>query len=316
LGEGNEVGFGSATTGKAEACERKRCAHESDEIPPGEWILFPFGGSGREFAVQPLFEIRSLRVFAKAAPIGTPLRGRRMMESTFHGLAMAPAATHGGFYIPLFDEFFAKFALARAHGWFPIQIGNLVKRAEMIFRSTVALQAPTHAVGFGVVDDFHVVDVPVASNTTDAAIHVNRMIEVDVVGSFMNSDPRNRIAGLPRLAYGSKLRALGFDLSVAVHAGLGGWNIGVGGFFNSRMAVATVHSKLIHMEGVIERHGLGRLITDSCVFWGKIVGHPRDNAGRNDCETDQDFDRQPVAKAGKYIGHGGSVGIFQGVVSI
>jgi hypothetical protein len=142
------------------------------------------------------------------------------------------------------------------------------------------------------------------------------MIEVDVVGSFMNSDPRNRIAGLPRLAYGSKLRALGFDLSVAVHAGLGGWNIGVGGFFNSRMAVATVHSKLIHMEGVIERHGLGRLITDSCVFWGKIVGHPRDNAGRNDCETDQDFDRQPVAKAGKYIGHGGSVGIFQGVVSI
>jgi len=239
-----------------------------------------------------------------------------MMESTFHGLAMAPAATHGGFYIPLFDEFFAKFALTRAHGWFPIQIRHLVKRAEMIFRSAVALQAPTHAVGFGVVDDFHVVNVPMASDATDATIHVHRMIEVDVVGSFMNSDPRNRIAGLPRLAYGSKFRALGFDLSVAVHAGLGGWNIGVGGFFNSRMAVATVHSKLIHMEGVIESHGLGGLITDSCVFWGKIVGHPRDNAGRNDGETDQDFDRQPVAKAGKYIGHWGSVGIFQGVGSI
>ena len=81
LGEGNEVGLGSATTGKAQARERKGSAHESDEIPARERILIPFGGSGRELAVQPLFEIRSLRVLAKAAPIGTPLRGRGMMES-------------------------------------------------------------------------------------------------------------------------------------------------------------------------------------------------------------------------------------------
>jgi hypothetical protein len=283
LGEGNEVGLWSATTGKAEARKRKGSTHESDKTPSREWVIFPFSGSGRELAVQPLFEIRSLCVLAKAAPIGTPLRGRRMMKSTFHNLAMAPAATYGGFNIPLFDKFFAEFALTRAHGGFPIQIRNLVKRAEMVFRSTMAFQAPTHAVGFGVVDDFHVVDVAVASDATDSAIHVNRVIEVDVVRGFMNPDPRNRIARLPRLANGGKLGTLGFDLSVAVHAGLGGWNIGVGGFFNSRMAVATVHSKLIHMKRVIECDGLGRLITDSSVFWSKIVGHPRYNTCRNDC---------------------------------
>jgi hypothetical protein len=187
---------------------------------------------------------------------------------------MAPAATHGGFYIPLFDEFFAKFALTRAHGGFPIQIRHLVKRAEMVFRSTMAFQAPTHAVGFGVVDDFHVVDVAVASDAADSAIHVNRVIEIDVVGGFMNPDPRNRIAGLPRFPNGSKFGTLGFDLGVAVHAGLSGRNIGVRGFFHSRMAVATVHSKLIHVERVIKRHGLGGLITDPSVFRSKVVSHP------------------------------------------
>jgi hypothetical protein len=99
-----------------------------------------------------------------------------------------------------------------------------------------------------VVDYFHVVDVSMACDATDSAIHVDSVIKIDVVGSFMNSDPRNRIAGLPGFANSSKLGALGFNLRVAVHAGLSGRDIGMGGFFHSRMAVATVHSKLIHME--------------------------------------------------------------------
>jgi len=143
----------------------------------------------------------------------------------------------------------------------------------MSFWGAMAFQAPTHAVGFGVVDDFHVVDVPVASDTTDATIHVNRMIEVDVVGSFMNSDPRNRIAGLPRLAYGSKFRALGFDLSVAVHAGLGPGNIRVRRFFDSRMAVTAIHPELVDVKRVIKCGGLGGLVSHPSVLRSEIVGH-------------------------------------------
>jgi len=235
------------------------------------------------------------------------------MECAFHGLAMAPTTAYRRFYIPLFDKFLAKFALACAHGWFPIQICNLVKRAEMVFRSPVAFQAPTHAVRFRVVDYFHVVDVAMACDAADSSIHVNRVIEIDVVGGFMNSDPRDWVTGFPRFPDRSKLGTLGFDLSVAVHAGLSGRDIGVGGFFHSRMAVATVHSKLIHMERVIERHRLCGLITDPSVFWGEIVRHSRHDAGHNDGDADQNFDRQPVAKAGKYVGHEGSVGIFSRV---
>jgi hypothetical protein len=174
----------------------------------------------------------------------------------------------------------------------------------------MAFQAPTHAVGFGVVDDFHVVDVAVASDATDSAIHVNRVIEVDVVRGFMNPDPRNRIARLPRLANCGKLGTLGFDLSVAVHAGLGGWNIGVGGFFNSRMAVTTIHAELIHVEGVIKGYGLGGLVSHPGVFWSEVVGHTGNDASHHHCQTDKNLDGQPVGVAGENIGHGGVRVVF------
>ena len=62
----------------------------------------------------------------------------------------------------------------------------------MIFGSTVTFQAPAHAVGLGVIDDLHVVDVSVTSDTANAAIHVHRMVKVNVVGRFVNSNPGGR----------------------------------------------------------------------------------------------------------------------------
>ena len=93
-------------------------------------------------------------------------------------------------------------------------------------------------------------------------------------------------------------------MSVAIHAGLGARNIGVGGFFHSGVTVATVHSKLIDVKRVVEGDGLGGLVTDACVFWGKIVGHPRNDAGDDHGQAHQNFDRQPVSVAGENIGHG------------
>jgi hypothetical protein len=52
-------------------------------------------------------------------------------------------------------------------------------------------------VGFSVVDDLHVVDLAVASHAANATIHVNSMVEVDVVRSFVNPNPRNRIPAFP-----------------------------------------------------------------------------------------------------------------------
>ena len=113
------------------------------------------------------------------------------------GLAVAPAAADRGIDVPLADKLLAQLPLGGAGRRFPVEIGDLIERAEMILRGTVAFQAPTHAVRFGVIDDLHVVDVAVTGDTTHAPVHVNRVVEVHVVGSLVNPDPGNRLAGFP-----------------------------------------------------------------------------------------------------------------------
>ena len=147
--------------------------------------------------MQPLLKIRGLGVFTKAPPVGAALGGGGMKKSAFHVLSVAPAATYGRLDIPLFDKFFAKLALGGSCGRFPIQIGDLIQRAKIIFRSAVAFEAPTHAVRFRMVDHLHMVDIAVAGNATDPAIHVNGVIEIDVIRGLMDSDPRNGVAGFP-----------------------------------------------------------------------------------------------------------------------
>ena len=112
-------------------------------------------------------------------------------------LAMASAAAYGGFHVPFFDKFFTELTLGGSCGRYPIHIGHLIEGAKMIFWGSMALEAPTHAVGFCVVDDLHVVDLAVALDATDPTIHVNGVVEVDVVRSFVDPNPRNRIPAFP-----------------------------------------------------------------------------------------------------------------------
>lgn len=144
------------------------------------------------------------------------------------GLAVTPAATDGRIYIPVVDELLAQLPLGGAGRRLPVQVGDLVQRAKIILWGAMALEAPTHAVGLGVVDDFHVVDLPMASHTTDAPINVHGMVEVNVIGGLVNPDPGNGIPGFPGFADGSQFRAEGFDLGVTIHAGLRSGYIRVG----------------------------------------------------------------------------------------
>lgn len=67
----------------------------------------------------------------------------------------------------------------------------------MIFWGAVTFEAPTHAVWLCVVNDFHVVDLTVTLHAADSAIHMDGVIEVDVIGGFVNPNPRDRISTFP-----------------------------------------------------------------------------------------------------------------------
>jgi hypothetical protein len=174
----------------------------------------------------------------------------------------------------------------------------------------MTFQAPTHAVRFRVVNDLHMVHMTVAGYAANSPVYMNGVIEINVVRGLVNADPRNRVAGLPRLPNGGKLWTEGFNLRMAVHAGLGGGNIRVGGFFHARMAVTTIHAELIHVKGVIKGDGLGGLISHPGVFWSKVVGHSGNDASHHHCQTDKNLDGQPVGVAGKNISHGGVRVVF------
>jgi hypothetical protein len=47
----------------------------------------------------------------------------------------------------------------------------------------------------------------------------------------------------------------------------------VGGFFNTRMAVATIHPELVDVKRVIKGGGLGGLVTHTSIFRSEVVGH-------------------------------------------
>ena len=223
---------------------------------------------------------------------------------------MTPATTYRWVDVPFLDEFCTDLALVGSCWRFPIQIGDLVEGAEVIFRSPVTLETPSHAVRFGVVNDLHVVHMTVTSYAANPPVHMDGVVEIDVVRGLMNADPGNRVAGLPGLPNGGKLWTEGFDLRVAVHAGLGGGNIRVGGFFHSRMAVAAIHAELIHVEGVVKGDGLGRLVSHPGVFWSEVVGHSGNDASHHHRQTDKNLDGQPVGVAGENIGHGGVRVVF------
>lgn len=58
----------------------------------------------------------------------------------------------------------------------------------------MTIQTETHAQRFGVLNHVHFVDLAVALVAGDAAVHVHRVIEVNVIGRLMNPLPGYGVA--------------------------------------------------------------------------------------------------------------------------
>jgi len=94
---------------------------------------------------------------------------------------------------PSLFEFSAESDLGGACFWisFPIEIIDLFKRAYVILWCAMTFKTPAHALGFAVVNDLHILDFTMATVATYSTTDVNGMIEVDVIGRFVNAHPRN-----------------------------------------------------------------------------------------------------------------------------
>src|SRR6266516_3259328 len=62
----------------------------------------------------------------------------------------------------------------------PVQVGNPVGRPHARGGIAMAIEAEGHAERLGVINLVHLVDLAVALDATDAAVHVDRVVEKDI----------------------------------------------------------------------------------------------------------------------------------------
>src|SRR5436309_10507917 len=85
---------------------------------------------------------------------------------------------------------------------FPIEIETLVIRTQIILGVSMTIQAPRHAVWLGDVHGGHVIDRAMTTETADAAVHVRRVVVINVVDRAIEPHPFDGITALPALLDG------------------------------------------------------------------------------------------------------------------
>src|SRR4030095_15240893 len=86
-------------------------------------------------------------------------------------------------------------------GGVPVKIGELFDRPERLLRIAVAFEAPLHRMRLCVIDGAHLIDLAMAAHAGNAAIHMRRMVEINVVGGLMDLHPFNGLARRPGIAH-------------------------------------------------------------------------------------------------------------------
>jgi hypothetical protein len=82
----------------------------------------------------------------------------------------------------------------------PVHVEYLARGTEIVFRRTMAVEAPFHAQRLGLVDFGHLVHRAVTAVAANASVHMDRMVEIGVVRKAMDLNPRDRLTRLPAFA--------------------------------------------------------------------------------------------------------------------
>ena len=111
----------------------------------------------------------------------------------------------------------------------------------------MAFKTPLHLQRRSLIGDGHLVHAPVTRRAPHALVNVNAVIEIGVIRQVVNSDPLNRFTAAKTDTNRFEIRALGPNLFVAIHAGVGRGHSGGSGGFDRRMTVAAIQTVVANM---------------------------------------------------------------------
>ena len=221
-----------------------------------------------ELAVQVVEEAGGLRQLVEALPVARLPAFRRRLRAEGSSRATGTAGT-----LPdrsahrwqveqvvwvLIPYFFTSSRPSSSWlaGGFVGDVEDLVLRAHEPLRVAVAVEAPLHLQRVLLPHQRHLVDAAVAGRAAHALVHVGAVVEVDEVRQVVDLGPLDGDVGLEARAHRLEGGALVPDLRVAVHAGLGGRDAGVGRLLHRGVAVAAVDAHAAHVMRVAEGHRL------------------------------------------------------------
>lgn len=179
-------------------------------------------------------------------------------------------------------------------GRLPIHIEDLVPGTNELVGLAMTIQAPFHVESFGFPHERHFIDRPVTNCATDSLGDVDAVIEENKIGNFIRAIPSERNAGCQALTNGSEQWSVCKQLGVTGHASAGIGNAGERGFFNRRVAVATVDSQLVRVMPMAE----GNWLVKRC-FRARGVGRPKDCIPCPACEGDGESNSQQAGTSNR-----------------
>ncbi len=145
----------------------------------------------------------------------------------------------------------------------------------------MAIEAPGHAQGFLLSDNFKHSYVPMTARTANSRAQMSAMIEIRVIRELVNPDPPHGGFCLPAFSDHSQFLAVGLYQFMAIHAGLRWRDIRVRRNFNEVMAITAVKAKIVGMDFMAERNRLDRLITNVGIPWREVIPYYADNSDNN-----------------------------------
>lgn len=217
---------------------------------------------------------------------------------------MAARAALGWIDLPIVNELRTLLDLNGGRRGLPREVVDLVQRAQHLLGIAVTIETERHVQRFLLTDYGLLVNAAVTLDATDAAIHVHRMVEINVIRNLVDLDPANCFAGLDAPFNQSQGGALGLHNAVTVPTRIGRRHVGVSRTIDEVMAITAIQTEdriRSGMKGVIESHRLIRCITDIEIFIGRVFVHRRNDDHARNQQTDQNLERCGIDGTGEEI---------------
>jgi hypothetical protein len=143
-----------------------------------------------------------------------------------------------------------------------------------------------------------------AGCTTDAAVDVDAVVEIDKIGGIVDADPLQGDSGAEAFAHWFEHGGVFPDLGVAIHAGFGGGDTRERRIFDGRMAIPAIDSQLLYVVLVTEGYGLFNRLPDTGDVRRTEEQVPRAQGTEQKKDTPEDANlRQGIRTGVKYLAH-------------